>query len=72
MDEIIRGMQEDLPEPSLEDLDRWAGSSGEPRRTGGPRSATRLGPLCIIDGGPGVADVDASDGLLLLALKTGV
>ena len=34
-------MQEDLPEPSLEDLDRWAGSSGEPRRTGGPRSATR-------------------------------
>ena len=45
---------------------------GEPRRTGGPRSVTRPGPLCFPHGGPRVADVDASDGLLLLAPKTAV
>ena len=28
---------------------------GEPRRTGSPRSATRPGPLCFIDGGARVA-----------------
>jgi hypothetical protein len=27
MDEIMHGMQEALPEPSLEDLDRWLDSN---------------------------------------------